>query len=88
MADYLKRELPRLSMRKPEGTCLVWVDFRRLGLPEEELEKLIVEKVKLWLDAEAIFVKLGEGFERFNGACPRATLEKAMEQLKRVVEAA
>ncbi|MCM1284513.1 MAG: pyridoxal phosphate-dependent aminotransferase [Muribaculaceae bacterium] len=85
MREYLQRELPQLAMIEPEGTYLVWVDFRGLGLTESRLEELIVKKAKLWLDSGAIFGKSGEGFERFNVACPRATLEKALEQLKGAV---
>ena len=85
MKAYLEKELPQLVMTEPEGTYLVWVDFRGLGLTEAELESLIVRKANLWLDSGAIFGKAGEGFERFNVACPRATLEKALEQLKRAV---
>ncbi len=85
MKAYLERELPQLAMTEPEGTYLVWVDFRGLGLSGPELERLIVQKANLWLDSGAIFGKAGEGFERFNVACPRATLEKALEQLKSAV---
>jgi len=82
MADYLARELPMLHMVKPEGTYLVWVDFRELGLSGDALEDFIVNKAGLWLDSGAIFGKSGEGFERFNVACPRATLERALGQMK------
>ena len=85
MKAFLEQELPQLRMIEPEGTYLVWVDFRGLSLTEEQLEKLIVEEAHLWLDAGAIFGKIGEGFERFNVACPRQTLEKALHQLKEAV---
>lgn len=85
MKEYLERELPQLTMAEPEGTYLVWVDFRRLGLSEQELEELIVKKANLWLDSGAMFGKTGEGFERFNVACPRVTLEKALTQLKEAI---
>lgn len=80
MKAYLEKELPQLTMTEPEGTYLVWVDFRGLGLSGSELEELIVRKANLRLDSGAIFGKAGEGFERFNAACPRAT--KALELLK------
>lgn len=86
MKSYLERELPQLTMTEPEGTYLVWVDFRRLGMSEPELERLIVKKANLWLDSGTIFGKASEGFERFNAACPRVILEKALEQLKRAVQ--
>lgn len=86
MKSYLEKELPQLIMTEPEGTYLVWVDFRGLGLSGLELERLIVKKANLWLDSGSIFGKAGEGFERFNVACPRVILEKALEQLKRAIQ--
>ncbi len=85
MKDYFEREFPQLAMIEPEGTYLVWVDFRRMGLPETRLEELIVKKANLWLDSGSMFGKTGEGFERFNVACPRAVLEKAFAQLKSAI---
>lgn len=85
MREFLKKELPELIMIEPEGTYLIWVDFRRVGLSEDELEDLIVNKARLWLDSGAVFGKAGEGFERFNVACPRKTLEKALTQLRNAV---
>ena len=82
MKNYIETELPRLKMTEPEGTYLVWVDFRGLGLSEAELEELIVKKANLWLDSGAMFGRAGEGFERFNVACPRSILAQALEQLK------
>ncbi len=82
MQEFLRNELPELHMIETEGTYLTWVDFRGLGLEEPELEDLIVNKAGLWLDSGAVFGKAGEGFERFNVACPRATLTKALEQLR------
>jgi cystathionine beta-lyase len=51
------------------------------------MEELIVHKAKLWLDPGHIFGSSGEGFERINIACPRETLQKALEQLKKALEA-
>ncbi len=81
MKSFIEENLPELKMINPEGTYLVWVDFRRLGLTDSELENLIVNKAGLWLDSGAIFGGTGKGFERFNIACPRATLEKALNAL-------
>ena len=35
-ADYIQRELPYLKMIKPEGSFLLWLDFRGTGLTHEE----------------------------------------------------
>ena len=87
LRTYLQKEIPQLKMIEPEGTYLIWIDFRELGLSESELETLIVRDANLWLDSGAVFGKAGEGFERINVACPRQILEQAMKQLKNAVQA-
>ncbi|WP_329887959.1 hypothetical protein [Pseudoramibacter faecis] len=62
------------------------MDFRELGLTPAALEELIVNRAELWLDTGAIFGKDGAGFERFNAACPRATLTRAPDQLAAAVQ--
>ncbi len=78
---FLKENLPQIKLIEPEGTYLIWLDFRGLGMTEEERENLIVRKAGLWLDSGIMFGPSGEGFERINIACPRAILEKALEKL-------
>ena len=78
---YLEENLPQIKLIEPEGTYLIWLDCRALGLPEEKLEHLIVHEAKLWLDSGVIFGTVGEGFERINIACPRAVLKEALERL-------
>lgn len=87
LRDYLKKEIPQIHMIEPEGTYLVWLDFRELGLTEPALEKMVVEKANLWLDRGAVFGKTGEGFERINVACPRSILKQALDQLKNAIAA-
>lgn len=82
MENYLEANLPQLKMIHPQATYLTWVDCRALGLSDKELENFIEKKAHLWLDGGFIFGKTGRGFERFNVACPRSTLEKALDQLK------
>ena len=82
---YLEENLPQIKLIEPEGTYLIWLDCHALGLPEEQLEHLIVHEAKLWLDSGAIFGTVGEGFERINIACPRAVLKEALERLHRAV---
>lgn len=83
--EYLNDNLPHIKLLEPEGTYLVWLDFRELGLTEEEREALIVKKAGLWLDSGAIFGAAGDGFERINIACPKATLTLALDKLKDAV---
>ena len=84
--DYLKEHIGELSFIEPEGTYLVWVDFRKLGLSEKQREDLIVNKAKLWIDSGAMFGVDGEGFERFNIACPREYLKMALDSLAKAIK--
>ena len=83
--EYIAKEIPKVKLVEPEGTYLIWLDFRELSLCESELENLIVNEAKLWLDSGAIFGKIGEGFERINIATSRKVLEEALHRIKKAV---
>ncbi|MCI8991838.1 MAG: pyridoxal phosphate-dependent aminotransferase [Eubacterium sp.] len=83
--DFLAEKLPRIHLIEPEGTYLVWLDFRDLNMTEKEREELLGKKAKLWLDSGIMFGNSGEGFERINMACPRKVLKKALEQLEAAI---
>ncbi|MDR1927115.1 MAG: pyridoxal phosphate-dependent aminotransferase [Oscillospiraceae bacterium] len=82
--QYLQTQLPWLRLIEPEGTYLLWLDCSALGLTDHALNRLILEKAKLWLDRGSMFGEEGAGFQRMNAACPRALLARALEQLQRL----
>lgn len=82
---YLEKNIPKVKLIEPEGTYLLWLDCRELGLGSEELEELILHTAGLWLDRGAMFGEAGEGFERMNVACPRSVLKQALEQLREAI---
>ena len=86
LKEYIEKYMPQIHVIVPEGTYLVWLDFRDLGLTENEREKMIVHKARLWLDSGVMFGEDGEGFERINIACPRKILERALEQLREALQ--
>lgn len=83
--QFLREKLPEIALIEPEGTYLVWLDLRKLGLTEQQQRQLIVQDAKLWLDTGTLFGQGGEGFERINIACPRTTIEQAMQRLEHAV---
>ncbi len=82
LRSYLARHLPQVKLIEPEGTYLVWLDFRELSLSDQELEDLLVKKARLWLDNGLLFGRAGAGFQRLNLATSRSVLRKALERLK------
>ena len=83
---FLRDNLPQVKLVEPEGTYLLWLDFRELNLTEEELEDLIINKAKLWLDGGTMFGTEGVGFQRINIACPQKILIQAFTQLKEALK--
>ena len=73
--------LPGTIVSPLQGTYLAWVDFRAWGLSHEELDALMLDDAKLYLDTGTLFGALGSGFQRFNIACPRAIIQKALHRL-------
>ena len=85
--NWIKENLPQIKVTKTEGTYLVWMDFRALGLSDSELKDLIEKKAEVWLDGGEIFGESGRGFERINVACQRETLVEALNRIKKAIEA-
>jgi cystathionine beta-lyase len=71
----------------PEGTYLAWVDMRELGLDDEALKDFMLRKARIATSYGAIFGAGGEGFQRFNLACPRSVVEEAVSRLGAAVAA-
>jgi cystathionine beta-lyase len=85
LKDYLAKHLPGITVVRPEGTYLVWLDCRKLGLSDEELHDLLFEKARVYLDEGHIFGPEGDGFQRINIACPRSILAEALDRIRRAV---
>lgn len=78
---FINENIPGSKIRKPEATYLLWMDMNDTGLDWKQLDDLIINRAKLWLDAGWIFGKPGRGFQRINAACPKSVLKEALERL-------
>jgi cystathionine beta-lyase len=79
--DYLQKHIPQLSFIRPQASYLVFLDCRALGLSQEALVSLFIDKAHLALNDGSMFGVEGEGFMRLNVGCPRAVLAQALKQL-------
>lgn len=84
--DYFANELPELKPMRPEASFLVWLDCRALGLPQERLVDLFVNKAGLALNDGTMFGKEGEGYMRLNVATPRPVLTEALRKLTAAIK--
>jgi cystathionine beta-lyase len=71
---------------EPEGTYLAWLDFRKTGLSNNELEKLLIHRGKIWLSSGSTFGAGGQGYQRFNIGCPRTVLQEGLNRLKEALK--
>ena len=73
--------VPGVDMIEPEGTFLLWLDFRQLEFGPDDLMAFLREKAKWAITRGHAFGKEGTGFARVNIACPRSRLARALDQL-------
>lgn len=74
MAEFCRRELPEFPITRLEGTYLVWMDCSSLGMPSDALEHVLLDDARLWLNAGTMYGAEGEGYMRWNIACPRSVM--------------
>lgn len=79
---FLKENLPKVVMMKPEATFLAWLDFSAFKLNDEELKLKIINS-GVGLNPGIDFGTQGSGFMRLNFGCPRSVLEEALIRISK-----
>lgn len=82
MKDFCKEYLPDFPITILEGTYLVWMDCRTLHKTSKELEQLLLKDAKLRLNEGTMYGAEGEGYLRWNIACPRPLLIKGLKRFR------
>jgi len=80
--DFIREHLPGIEVVKSEGTYLLWLDCRQLGLSEQEIKTWMYQHAKVALLEGSMFGPAGEGFLRLNFACPRDLLKTGLERMR------
>jgi cystathionine beta-lyase len=86
LMEYFEKYIPQIKVIQPEGTYLVWLDCRGLGLDPEGLQEFSLKQARIAFDEGYIFGPEGEGFNRLNIACPRTILEQACKNMESAVK--
>ncbi len=79
------QDIPGVELIKPEGTFLLWLDFRQLDLSTDQLTDFLKIKAGWAVSRGYAFGEQGRGFARVNIACTRAKLETALGRLEMAV---
>jgi cystathionine beta-lyase len=85
LVDFIQTRLPEVKVSKPEGTYLVWLDFRAYFTNDKELQKFLVHTAKVGLNAGRNFGTQGEGFARINIATQRSVLLEALTRIEKAL---
>ncbi|GAB4475789.1 MAG: PatB family C-S lyase [Anaerolineales bacterium] len=85
LSGWIQKYLPHVPHTIPEGTYLAWLDCHPLGLPDNPYTFFLREAKVAFNDGKA-FGKEGEGFIRWNFACPRSLLEEACARVAQAVK--
>jgi cysteine-S-conjugate beta-lyase len=85
-ARYFAEKIPKIKVVEPDGTYLLWLDCRGLGLDSQALDAFMRKTAKIWLDDGPLFGPGGEGFQRMNIACPRSTLVRALGRIEEAIK--
>ena len=80
--DFAGRELPGLKIPVSDATYLIWADVSELTDNVKDFTARLRAETGLWVTPGTAYGKTGEGFFRMNVACPRSTVEDALERLK------
>ncbi len=73
-------------MIEPEGTYLLWLDCRSLGMNDKQLKDFFVREAGVGLSPGSVFGEGGSGFMRMNIGAPRKLVMAALEQVAQALE--
>ena len=79
---FFEKDMKGFSVIEPEGTYLVWIDYRATGILENELKDIMIHKAHVAFSMGGSFGIEGKGFFRINAALPKKLLEEALLRFK------
>lgn len=79
---YFAEKIPKIRVIQPQGTYLLWLDCRELGMDDMTLKDFMRREARVGLDDGFLFGAGGSGFQRMNIACPRTILKEALNRIE------
>ncbi|MCI5997725.1 MAG: pyridoxal phosphate-dependent aminotransferase [Parvimonas sp.] len=80
--EFINKELPKVKVKRPEASFLLWLDLRDYGMPHEDLHQYLINEGKLLLNSGITYGENANLFFRMNIACNREMLIDALNRLK------
>ena len=79
-------KIPEVDLIEPEGTFLLWLDFRGLQMDPDDLTNFLRKDAGWAITRGIAFGEQGAGFGRLNIACPKINLSNALDNLQRAIQ--
>lgn len=79
--EAMARIVPGVRSMKLEATYLAWCDFSETGYTAEDAVDQVQNVARIAVNKGPVFGDGGDSWIRFNIACPRATLDEAINRL-------
>jgi cystathionine beta-lyase len=86
VVTYLNNHLPNIHVSAPEGTYLLWLDCRDLGMNDAQLRQFFIQHARVGLSPGIIFGEAGSGFMRMNIAAPRSVITTALNLISQAIK--
>ena len=83
--DYLQQHLPQIKMIEAEGTYLLWLDCREMGMSDKQLKDFFVQQAGVGLSPGAMFGAEGSGHMRMNIGAPRSVIMQVLQQMQHAI---
>ena len=83
--EYLLRHVPQIKLIESQGTYLLWLDCRGMGLDDRQLKHFFVQEAGVGLSPGTLFGAQGSGFMRMNIGAPRSVIKQALEQIAKAI---
>jgi len=79
---YLAENLPEIRLIPSQGTYLLWLDCRSLGMNDDELRQFFIFEAGIGMNPGISFGAEGSGFMRMNIGMPRHRIRQALDSIR------
>lgn len=86
VVQFLAEKMPKVKVRVPEGTYVMWMDFSGYGISPKEVHDRIYNRANVLLQDGRMFGDEGRGFQRICIPSPRPMIQEAFERIAREFE--
>lgn len=84
---FIRERMPRVKVRKPEGTYILWLDFSAYGLSADEIHDRIYNRAHVRLQDGLVHdPDLGGQFQRLCVPCARKLLLEGLDRIAKQFE--